>query len=347
MKALVLREYMKLQIEEVPDPVLQKPDEMLVRIHAAAICGSDVHGMDGSTGRRIPPVIMGHEAAGEVLETGPAVRRFRKGDRITFDSTIWCGECFYCRRGEVNLCENRRVLGVSCAEYRQDGAFAPLLVIPERIAYHLPEGMEYDTAALAEPVGVAAHAMRITPFSPGQTAAVTGTGLIGLILLQILRAYSPHLILAFDTDPDRRAAALRVGADLALDPSDPHSLQQVLELTGGRGVDRSFEAVGTGAALKTALSVTRKGGSVTLIGNLSPSVDLPLQSVVTREISLLGSCAIAGEYPLALELLSRRLVDPASVLSATAPLADAPQWFDRLYKREKGLLKVVLHPGEA
>ncbi|MEJ5183895.1 MAG: alcohol dehydrogenase catalytic domain-containing protein, partial [Rectinemataceae bacterium] len=159
MKALVLREYMKLQIEEVPDPVMQKPDEMLVRIHAAAICGSDVHGMDGSTGRRIPPVIMGHEAAGEVLEAGPAVRRFRKGDRITFDSTIWCGECFYCRRGEVNLCENRRVLGVSCAEYRQDGAFAPLLVIPERIAYHLPEGMEYDIAALAEPVGVAAHAM--------------------------------------------------------------------------------------------------------------------------------------------------------------------------------------------
>ncbi|MEJ5185001.1 MAG: zinc-binding dehydrogenase, partial [Rectinemataceae bacterium] len=138
----------------------------------------------------------------------------------------------------------------------------------------------------------------------------------------------------------------RVGADMALDPSDPHALQQVLELTGGKGVDRSFEAVGNSAALKTALSVTRKGGSVTLIGNLNPSVDLPLQSVVTREISLLGSCAIAGEYPLALELLSRRLVDPASVLSATAPLADGPQWFDRLYRREKGLLKVVLHPGE-
>lgn len=348
MKALVLEDYMKLVYREYPMPGLRGPDDVLVRVRAAAICGSDVHGIDGSTGRRIPPVVMGHEAAGEIVEAGAAVRDFKVGDRVTFDSTEYCGACFHCRRGEVNLCDNRRVLGVSCGEYRRDGAFAEYLVIPSRILYRLPDNLDFVAASIAEPAAVAAHAAAITPLAMGDTMAVVGAGLIGLLLIQVLRAHSPATIIAFDTDPERRKAAIAVGATVAFAPpsagGDAETRAAIRELTSGRGVDRAFEAVGATAPIATAVEAVRKGGSVTLIGNVSPRVELPLQAVVTRQIALFGSCATAGEYPLVLDLLAQGKIDPKSIISAVAPLSEGASWFSRLYAREKGLLKVVLEP---
>jgi len=344
MKALLMDRYKHMEYVEYPTPVLISDRDVQVRVRACSICGSDVHGYDGSTGRRIPPVVMGHEAAGEVVAVGKAVRGFAVGDRVTFDSTVYCGECPYCRTGEVNLCDNRRVLGVSCAEYRRDGAFAEFVVVPDYIVYKLPAGLSFEEAAMAEPAAVAAHALHITPVTLNETIAVVGTGLIGLLLVQVLKASVSGRIIALDTDPSRRQTAISFGADVALDPADPTLLAQVQALTGGRGADRVFEAVGATAPIKTALSITRKGGSVTLIGNVSPSIELPLQSVVTRQITLYGSCAMAGEYPLVLDLMARGLIDVKSLISAIAPMSEGPSWFDRLYARESGLLKVVLVP---
>lgn len=344
MKALVLTAPSSFEYGEYPDPVIRNPDDVVIRIKAAAICGSDVHGMDGSTGRRKPPVIMGHEAAGEVVAVGSKVQGYRPGDRVTFDSTEYCGECEFCRRGEVNLCSNRRVLGVSCDEYRRDGAFAEFLVVPQRILYRIPASLDFIGAALAEPSAVAAHAAVITPLKMGDTLAVVGSGLIGLLLIQILRAFSPGLIVAFDPDPERRKAAIKAGAAVGFDPSNPADMDAALELTGKRGFDRVFEAVGATAPIQTAVTVARKGGSITLIGNVSPTIQLPLQSVVTRQISLLGSCATAGEYPLVLDLLAAGKIDYASIISAVAPLSEGASWFNRLYAHEKGFLKVVLEP---
>lgn len=344
MKALVLEDYMKFSFRDYPEPRLRSDDDVIVRIRAASICGSDVHGMDGSTGRRRPPVVMGHEASGEIAAVGPHVARFKPGDRVTFDSTEYCGECFHCRRGEVNLCDNRRVLGVSCEEYRRDGAFAEYLVVPQRILYKLPDSLDYVDASIAEPSAVAAHAASITPMRLGDSMAVVGAGLIGLLLIQILRAHSPATIAALDTDPERRQAALKAGATAVFDPADGQTMKKMLELSGERGFDRAFEAVGASSPIKTAIAATRKGGSVTLIGNVSPTAEIPLQSVVTRQISLLGSCATAGEYPLVLDLLANKKIDAPSIISAVAPLSEGASWFERLYAREKGLLKVVLLP---
>lgn len=344
MKALVLTDCMKLDYLEVPAPALRGPDDVLVRVRAAAICGSDVHGMDGSTGRRRPPVIMGHEAAGEIVEAGPGVRGFRVGQRVTFDSTEYCGSCFHCLRGEVNLCDKRRVLGVSCAEYRRDGAFAEYLVVPERILYGLPEGLDFVSAALAEPCAVAAHAATLGPRKLGDTIAVIGSGLIGLLLIQVLKASEAGLVVAFDTAPERRKAALGFGADYAFDPADPGAMAALRDLTGGRGADRAYEAVGATAPVATAIESLRKGGSLVLVGNLSPKIDLPLQAVVTRQLSLHGSCALAGEYPLVLDLMARKKIDARALVSAVAPLSEGASWFSRLYAREAGLLKVVLEP---
>jgi (R,R)-butanediol dehydrogenase/meso-butanediol dehydrogenase/diacetyl reductase/L-iditol 2-dehydrogenase len=306
---------------------------------AAAICGSDVHGFDGSTGRRKPPVIMGHEAAGEVIGTGTAVKAFKKGDRVTFDSTIYCGECYFCRNGQMNLCDSRLVLGVSCDEYRKDGAFAEYVTVPDLVCYRLPDGLTYEEAALAEPAAVAAHAVRLSGIGLGEIAAVVGTGVIGLLLIQILRASSSGRVIALDTDASRRKAALAAGADAAFPPD---AIDEALR--GSGGADSVFEAVGASAPVRTAVSMARKGGTVTLVGNVSPAVELPLQAVVTRQIRLQGSCAISGEYPLVLDLMARKKIDVKQLISVTAPLSEGQAWFDRLYRREGGLLKVVLVP---
>lgn len=344
MKALVLEEYGKFVYKDVPDPALRDDNDILVRVRAASICGSDVHGMDGSTGRRRPPIVMGHEASGEIVAVGKRVTRFRTGDRITFDSTEYCGDCFFCRRGDVHLCDNRRVLGVSCAEYSRSGAFAEYVVVPERIAYTLPGGLDFVDASLVEPAAVAAHAAAITPTALNDSIVVVGTGLIGLLLIQTLRASTSGILIALDIDPSRRDAAVKFGADACFDPTAPDSHDRVFALTSGRGADRAFEAVGATAPIGTAIDLVRKGGSVTLIGNVSPIVELPLQSVVTREITLYGSCGIAGEYPLVLDLMARKKINARALVSAFAPLSAGAAWFDRLYKREPGLLKVVLEP---
>ena len=344
MKALLMEEYKKLTFTGVPDPEITDPHDILVRVKAVSICGSDVHGFDGSTGRRKPPIIMGHEAAGEIAAVGGGVRNFKAGDRITFDSTIYCGRCFYCQNGDVNLCDNRMVLGVSCDEYRRHGAFAEYVVVPDHICYPLPEGLSYEEAAMTEPAGVAAHALRMGNPSLGESTAVVGSGLIGLTLIQILHSAGAGIIVALDTDEMRRQKSLEAGADIALDPADPELDGKIKKASAGRGIDRVFEAVGAAAPIQTAVSIVRKGGSVTLIGNLSPTVELPLQSVVTRQIRLQGSCAIAGEYPIALDLMARKKINVRSLISKAAPLSEGQLWFDKLYNREDNLLKVVLLP---
>jgi L-iditol 2-dehydrogenase len=343
MKALVLREYMKLVYEEVPRPELA-PDEVLVKVEACGICGSDVHGLDGSTGRRHPPLIMGHEASGVVAEAGPAVAGWAPGDRVTFDSTIYRLDDWYTRRGLYNLSDDRRVLGVSPGEYRRHGAFAEYVAVPQHILYRLPSAVGFDQAAMVEPVAVAAHAVGLTPLAVADTAVVVGAGMIGLCLVQVLRAAGCARVFAVDPDPERRALAQTLGADAALDPHASDVAQEVARATEGRGADVAFEAVGLSATVNAAIGLVRRGATVTLVGNLSPRVEVPLQAVVTRQLRLQGSCSIAGEYPAALAMIERGTVDVRAMLSAVAPLSEGAAWFDRLYRRERGLMKVILKP---
>ena len=343
MKALVLKEYCQFAVEDFPVPVLQ-PDEVLVRVRACGICGSDVHGMDGSSGRRIPPIVMGHEAAGMIAEIGSGVIGWKKGDRVTFDSTVSCGECWYCRRGEINLCENRRVLGVSCGEYRRHGAFAEFVAVPQRILYRLPENLSFEQAAMVEAVSVAVHAVERTPLTLNASVAVVGTGMIGLLVVQVLRARGCGRIIAIDLDEGKLKLASRFGATDMLNASEADVQEKIRELTNGRGVDAAFEVVGLSPTVKTAIDSVRKGGSVTLVGNLKPQVELPLQAVVTRELTLIGTCSSAGEYPACLELIASGKVNVTDFISATPPLEEGAKWFERLYAGEKGLMKVLLKP---
>ena len=341
MKALLLSQYRHLELTDLANPN-PGPGEILIRVAACGICGSDVHGYDGSTGRRIPPLVMGHEAAGTIAEIGENVEGFTKGDRVTFDSTVYCGECANCLRGDINLCDRREVLGVSCGDYRRAGAFAEFVSVPARIVHRLPANLSFEEAALLEAVAVALHAVSLAQVAPESTALVIGAGTIGLLVQQALRVAGSSRVFVADVDHTRLALSKSLGATETLSQD---GRQQIEKLTNGVGVDVAVEAVGATDPISTAIDSVRKGGSVVLVGNVSPNVTIPLQKVVSRQIRLQGSCASAGEYPKAIELMANGQIQVKPLISAVAPLADGPQWFERLYAREPNLMKVVLTPG--
>lgn len=344
MKALLLTAPSTLEFTDFPQPS-PTDDEVLLRIRACGICGSDIHGWDGSTGRRRPPLIMGHEASGEIVAVGPRVERWKPGDRVTFDSTISCGECSYCREGHINLCENRRVVGVAPAEFRQHGAFAEFLTLPSRILYALPDALSFPHAAMVEPVSIAVHAVQRVKIAPTDTVVVIGSGMIGLFVIQALRWAGAKKIIAVDLAENRLALARDLGATDTLKSDACDVAAEVARLSGGRGADVAFEVVGVSSTFNLAVTTLRRGGSLVLVGNLSPKIDFPLQVAVNREITFHGSCASSGEYPLCLDLISRGVIRVEPMIAALAPLADGAEWFKKLSAKDGGkYMKVILQP---
>ncbi len=345
MKALLLSEYNHLEVTDLPMP-RPAADEVLIKVGACGICGSDVHGYDGTSGRRIPPIVMGHEAAGTVAAVGSAVRDAQVGDRVTFDSTIYCGKCEYCLRGEMNLCNHRQVLGVSTPDFRRAGAFAEFVTVPERVLYPLPDGVPFTAAAMIEPLAVAVHAVKLAQLPENATAVVVGAGMIGLLVLQVLREFGCSQIYVTDIDDTRLRLAEKLGATFTVNGKATNAVAEFQRLSSGTGADVALEAVGSTVTIQTAIDSVRKGGSVVLIGNIAPKVEIPLQAVVSRELRLQGSAASAGEYPACIDLLARGAIKVDELISVVAPLEEGAMWFERLHARQPNLMKVILTPDD-
>lgn len=362
MKALVLTGPSEFNYDlNFPDPK-PGPGEVRIRIQACGICGSDIHGMDGRSGRRMPPIIMGHEAAGVIEELGEGVTEWSAGDRVTFDSTEYCGDCDACRAGYVNLCTKRKVLGVSPAEYRRHGCFAEQVVLPTRILYRIPDSLSFEKASFAEPVSIALHAVNLAEgvevgeaFNPEAannqpdrgSAVVVGAGLIGLLVVQTLKARGWKRVVAIDLDDGRLELSKKLGAEAAYNAKEEGLAETLREHFGGDGADATFEVVGAGPPLDLAIRSARKGGTIVLVGNLQPNTPFPLQEVVTRQLTIRGSCSCAGEYPEAIRRIEDGSIQVEPLLSAMAPLQDGADWFKRLYDNKEGLMKVVLKPEAA
>jgi L-iditol 2-dehydrogenase len=345
MKALVLTGPSQFEIQDVAQPE-PGPGEVLIKVMACGICGSDVHGMDGSTGRRQPPVIMGHEASGEVAGLGEGVTDYVLGDRVTFDSTVYCGECSYCQAGKVNLCENRNIIGVSCDDYNRPGAFAEYLVVPTRVLYRFGPSLDFAKACMVEPLSIAFHAVSQTDIPLGASVVVVGAGIIGQMVVQTVRRAGCGTLIVADLEDSRLAVATKHGADHAVNSGKEDLVARVKALTGGMGADIVLEAVGAEPTIRAGVACLRKGGAMTVIGNIAPNISFPMQEVVTRELRIQGTCASAGEYPACLEFLERGWIDVSDAISEIVPLERGPEMFERLHHREAGLNKVILQPQE-
>ncbi|MGQ9621111.1 MAG: galactitol-1-phosphate 5-dehydrogenase [Bacteroidales bacterium] len=343
MKALVLEEYNKLVYKDVPVPDFGD-DEVLIRVKACGICGSDVHGLDGSTGRRIPPLIMGHEASGVIEKTGKNVKKWKSGDRITFDSTVYPLDDWYTIHGMYNLSDNREVLGVSPGTYRRHGAFAEYIVVPQHILYKIPDNVTFEQAAMVEAAAVAMHALNVGEMKAGDMCVVVGAGTIGLFLVKLLNIAGASEVAAFDKNKKSLEMASEAGADCSILSGEANIAELLREKGLSRGADIVFEAVGNNDTVKIAIDSVRKGGKVILIGNTSPVVDFPLQKIVTDEIKVLGSCAIKGEYETILDFISTGKLKVDDQILAVVPLSEGPEWFRKLYHKEAGPGKVILVP---
>jgi L-iditol 2-dehydrogenase len=345
MKALVYTGPLRLEYTDRPDPV---PDasEVLVRVKAVAICGSDVHGYTGTTGRRIPPVIMGHEASGVIEAVGPGAEAWATGARVTFDSIVWCGDCPPCRAGRTNLCETRQTLGVSTPAFRRDGAMAEYVVVPQHIVHWLPDSVSFDAGAMVEPAAVAMHAARISGIEPGDLVVVVGAGLIGNLAMQAARTLGAGTVAIADIQPERLELARRLGADVAIDSTAGVPATSLEQATGRRTADVVLEAVGIQATIDLATALTRPGGSLTLIGNVQPRFEQDLQDIVSGELTIRGSSASAGEYPDCIERIADGGLRVAELIGRVQPLADGPEAFEALRRGEGGLMRIVLHPPD-
>ena len=343
MKALVHTAPMKFELRDVPVPQ-PGDDELLVRVKAVGICGSDVHGYTGTTGRRIPPIIMGHEAGGVVEAVGRNVKNASVGERITFDSTVYCNQCPACRQGRVNLCQSRKILGVSTPTFRRDGCMAEFVTVPWWIIHKLPEAVSFEEAALIEPAGVSLHAARITPIEVNDVVAVVGAGQIGLFAMQGARVKGAGKIVVLDVREERLAMARQLGADVTINPSTADVTAEMRRAVGRPDADATLEAVGAETTVTLAMNLTKLGGHVTLIGNVTPRIQVNLQDIVSRELTLRGSAAIAGEYRAVIDLMAAGRIQAKPLISRVMPLTEGQQAFDALHHGEPGLMKIVLHP---
>ena len=343
MKALIHTEPYKFEFTDVPQP---RPgdEEILVRVKAVGICGSDVHGYTGKTGRRIPPVIMGHEASGIVEAVGDKARNVAVGDRITFDATLCCNQCLWCRQGRINLCENRRILGVSVPGFRRDGCMAEYVVVPWWITYKLPDAVSFEEAALGEPAGVSLHAARITPIDVNDVVAVVGAGPIGIFAVQAVRMKGAGKVIALDIQEERLRVARKLGADITINPNKGDIKTQLERILGRPDVDAVLEAVGTPAAVQLGFDLVKRSGHLTLIGNVTPKVEVNLQDLIMRELNIRGSSAIAGEFQVVLDLVAQGRLQVKPLISQVRPLSEGQAAFDILHKGDPNLLKIVLHP---
>ncbi len=339
MRALLLDAERHLALVDTPIPALEHADDVLVRVRAVGVCGSDLHGYLGHTGRRVPPLVMGHEATGEVVATGPGVRRLRPGDRVATNTVAACGQCRPCRAGERSLCEHRRILGMDAP-----GAYAEYVVWPEGSLPVLPDGLSYEAGALAEPLAVALHAVNLAALTPGDVVFIAGGGPIGVLVHLLARIAGAGRIIVSELHAERRASARAFGADVVVDPAREDPVAAVRAATGGSGADVAIEAVGAGVTARHSIDAVRNSGTVVWLGNSERRIEIDMQAVVTRELAVRGSYGMTGqEFERALALLASGRLPVGDIVNRYASLEDGPGLFEELLA-SAAIIKCVIRP---
>jgi threonine 3-dehydrogenase len=315
--------------------------EVLLRVDAASICGTDHHLFtwnEWAAENLVPPRILGHELAGTVIGTGKGVTRVKEGDLVGVESHLFDWTCAQCQRGDMHLCRNLRVIGV-----HTDGGFAEQVVIPEANAVE-SNGLDPAVVALQEPMGNAVHAAFAEPIE-GRSVLITGCGPIGLCAVGIAKAAGAATVIATDTEPYRLELARTMGADLALDATDPATEERVLQATGGDGVEVVLEMSGAPPALDQALRLITRGGRMSLLGIFSGAVPIELsERVIMQGIRLHGIYGrrIYDTWERTQALLRSGALDVSPIITHRLDLADWPQAFELVASRHAG--KVVLLP---
>jgi L-iditol 2-dehydrogenase len=339
MQALVYHGPGEMRAEAVERPPAPGEGEVLLRVKAVGICGSDVHGYTGTSGRRTAGMVMGHELAGLVSEVGQGVEELRQGDRVTVNPLLYCGECEYCVVGKEQTCYNRRTIGVNMGKA---GGFAEYVTVPARNCVPIDDGVSFAEGFMAEPLAVGLHAARVAAPTPGQPMLVLGGGAIGLCVLLACVQMGAGPVYVTDLLPHKLEMVARLGGT-PLDPTAVDLAQLAREATGGRGFPTIIDAVADSTTIKQAVPALAPGGTLVLLGLARPLVEFALYDLVTQERVMKGSYAFsAAEFREAAAWINSRRVDVRPLLEASCTLAEATAMFDRRATGEIDAVKIVV-----
>lgn len=341
MKTAIIKGPNKMEIQERPMP---KPgnQEVLVKVKSVGICGSDIHGFLGLSGkRRLPGLIMGHEASGIVEEIGKDVSILKKGDRVAIDPQIYCGYCYACKHGWQNLCDNMSFIGSSMRNLK-DGAMCEYIVLSLKQLYKIPDDLSFNEAAMLDPVSNALHLFNRAYMEVGDTVAILGTGVIGLILVQVAKLKGAGKIIAVDVSDMRLSLAKAFGADMIVNSNKQNTVDVIMSITANRGVDIVVEAVGLSATYKDAINLASKRGQVLAFGFRDDEISIPLQPLLFKEITIIGNTAFVFEIQPFIYFVSSGRIDVKPIITHVFSLDDVQKAFETAADQFSGAVKVMI-----
>lgn len=335
MKALVYTEPRRVAIQELPDPQ-PKANEVLVRVRAAGVCGSDLDGFLGRSKKRRPPLVLGHEFSGEIVETGKSVSGFRPGERAAIYPLVVCEQCRHCRARQPQRCPQRRLFGLDC-----HGGLAEYVAAPEECVFRISAGMSYSEGALVEPLANALHVVQKCGEVKGRTGLVYGAGSIGFLVQWMARHRGAQRLAVVDVNPCRLSRLKELGTDLVVNAREQDPVDMVRQWTSGQGVDFAVDAVGHPECRRNTVACTAPGGTVVWIGLAEDLAEIDGRALVTRELELKGSYAYTREdFAQALALLEQKAL-PVSSFASEVPLEEGQRVFEELASGRSPLLKVI------
>lgn len=344
MKAAVLYGVHDMRVEDVPVPEVSPERDVLIRIRSVGVCGSDVHFFERGIIGKYPlrePTIMGHEAAGEVVEVLDESCGLRPGDRVAIEPGYTCRRCEFCRSGRYNMC--RSVVFLAAPPIH--GAFCEYLAWPSDFLFKLPDSLSMDDGAMMEPLSVGLWAAKRGGVGPGDSVAVLGAGPIGLLTMQSAIAAGATRAIVSDLEAGRLELAAKLGATDTIDASEDDVEEAIMEITNGRGVDVAFECAGAVPTLQMALRVTRNGGVTQIVGMpAEQNPQIPIYEMINREIDLHGLFRYANCYPPAISLVETGRVDVASLVTHHFDLEDTPDAMTFVHERRDGVVKAIIRP---
>jgi len=343
MKAAVLTKPGHIEIQELDIPT-PGPDEALVRVRAVGLCGSDVHYYEhGKIGPYVvtKPIILGHEAAGEVVAVGSEVRHLKAGQRVTIEPGVTCGRCEYCKSGRYNLCPDVRFL----ATPPYDGAFCEYIAIRADFLYPIPDSMSYEKAALIEPLSVGLHAVSRGGLKTGETVVIMGMGPIGMMTILAAKAAGAGRVIGVSLERFRLERALQMGADGVVNLREEDGMEAILRLTGGRKADLAIETAGNGKAAQASLQAVRRGGRVVLVGlPQEEATPLNIPYIVDNEIDIRGVFRYHNTYPTGVAVMSAENLNLDPIVTDRMTLDETPKAFEKAIKEKHSTLKIVIEP---
>ena len=339
MKAAFIDKPNSIICTDVEEPQIKKDNEVKIRVKVTGICGSEVHAYHGKHPYRVPPVVSGHEFAGDIVEVGRSVRNYKVGDRVTAEPQYGCGECVFCKTGKYNICNNKVVLGSN----KWSGSFGEYIVVPEDTVIPIPDDMTYEKAALIEPLAVGLHAVKNSGIQVGQTVAIIGAGMIGLSILISAKMAGARNIIVSDILEQNLLIAKKIGATHCIKFNKENSIDEFLQYTSNSGIELVYLAVNANEAFRTALEIVSPKGTIATVAPTRNAEGCDLKNIVDKELKLIGSLMYTRqEFEIVRDKIANGDIDISFFINEIMLIEDAKEAMEIAETKKDGAIKVLM-----